>query len=362
MKIERCDIFRYDIPLLRPLSLMGRVITKRSGLIIFVYESKGRTGIGEVAPFPGLHKEDLPNAQDHLYRVIEIVTGSSIPEDFHQLRCWWNQIEKPLPPSVAYGLEQALLLLLVQARGIPLYKLLFKTYHSIVRVNGLLTGTFDEIIQMARQYINDGYGTLKLKVGQRSLDEDILIVKSVRSTIGSETGLRLDANRRWSLEESVRFGKAVFQYQIEYIEEPTKTIEELSYFYQQTGIPVAMDESLSELCESGSDWPFGIRAVILKPGLIGGIFKTMEIAIRAKDSQILPIISCAFQSGFSHAVLAQLSAGLADTEIAMGLDTYRWFKYDILQRPFHVMQGQVDVRDAARIMRDLRFDVLEKLT
>lgn len=362
MKIERCDIFRYDIPFLRPLTLMGRVIKKRSGLIILVHERKGRTGIGEVAPFPGFHKEDLAEAQDHLCRVIEKITGSSIPADLQQLRCWWNQHGKPLPPSVAYGIEQALILLLASVRGVPLYQLLFKTYHPIVRVNGLLTGTSEEIIQMARQYIQDGYGTLKLKVGHRSLDEDIQIVKSVRSTIGSKIGLRLDANRSWFLEESARFGKAVSPYQIEYIEEPTKTFEELSGFYQQTGIPVAMDESLSEWCETGSDWPFGIRAVILKPGLIGSIFKTMEIAIRAKDSQILPIISCAFQSGYSHAVLAQLSAGLADTEIAMGLDTYRWFKYDILQRPFHVMRGQVDVRDAARIIRDLRFDVLEKLT
>jgi O-succinylbenzoate synthase len=362
MKIEMCDIFRYDIPLFRPLTLMGRVITNRSGLIILVHGEKGRTGIGEVAPFPGLHKEDLAEAQDHLSRVIEKITGCSIPEDLQQLKCWRNQLGKPLPQSVAYGIEQALILLLESVRGIPLYQLLFKTYHPIVRVNGLLTGTSDEIIRMARQYIQEGYGTLKLKVGRRSLDEDILIVKSVRSTIGSEVRLRLDANRSWSLEEAVRFGKAVSPYQIEYIEEPTKTIEELSGFYQQTGIPVAMDESLSDWRASGSDWPLGIRAVILKPGLIGGIFKTMEIAALAKDSQILPIISCAFQSGFSHAVLAQLSAGIADPGIAMGLDTYRWFQYDILQRPFRVERGQVDVGDAARIMRELRFDLLEKLT
>ncbi|MGA1790894.1 MAG: o-succinylbenzoate synthase [bacterium] len=362
MKIKRCDIFRYDIPLLRPLNLMGRVITNRSGLIILVYGEKDGIGIGEVAPFPGLHKEDLAEARDYLCRVIDKITGSTIPEDLQQLRRWWDQHEKSLPPSVTYGMEQALILLLASVRGIPLYQLLFKTYHPIVRINGLLTGNFDEIIRMAKQYIHEGYKTLKLKVGRRSLEEDIQIVKSVRSTAGSETGLRLDANRSWSLEEAVRFGKAVSPCQIEYIEEPTKTFEELSGFYQQTGIPVAMDESLSDWCETGSDWPLGIRAVILKPDLIGGIFKTMEIAARAKDSQILPVISCSFQSGFAHAVLAQLSAGIVNPEIAVGLDTYKWFQYDILQKPFHVKRGQVDVRDAARIMRDLRFDLLEKST
>ena len=360
MKIERCEIFRYDIPLLRPLNLMGRIITNRSGLILLLYGEKGVTGMGEVAPFPGLHKEDLAEAREHLCRVIQRITGSSIPEDLQQLRCWWNQHDKPLPPSVAYGMEQALILLLASVRGVPIYQLLFKSYNSIVRVNGLLTGNFDEIIRMAGQYIREGYGTLKLKVGRRSLDEDIRIVKSVRSIIGSNVRLRLDANRSWSLEEAVRFGRAVSPCQIEYIEEPTKTFEELSGFYQQTGIPVAMDESLSDWCETGSDLPPGIRAVILKPDLIGGIFKTMEIATRAKESRIQPIISCSFQSGFSHAVLAQLSAGIVDPEIAVGLDTYKWYQYDILQRPFHVKRGHVDVRDAVRIMRDLRFDVLEK--
>ncbi|MGA1842356.1 MAG: hypothetical protein ACMUIU_17200 [bacterium] len=45
----------------------------------------------------------------------------------------------------------------------------------------------------------------------------------------------------------------------------------------------------------------------------------------------------------------------------MGLDTYRWFKYDILQSPFCVKHGQVHVREADRIIRDLRFDVLTRL-
>lgn len=59
--------------------------------------------------------------------------------------------------------------------------------------------------------------------------------------------------------------------------------------------------------------------------------------------------------------MTQLSAGLGDPGTAMGLDTYKWFQYDILQKPFCVKHGQVDVCEADRIIRDLRFDVLVKL-
>lgn len=362
MNIARCEAFLYEIPLLRSLSMMCRVLTMRSGLIILIRDEEGNAGVGEVAPFPGLHKENLSAAKDSLLGIIEQITGSEVPGNLRDLEVFLNHwFENQGPPSVRFGIEQAFLLLFSCKQKVPLYRLLFRTYNDIVRVNALLTGSVDEIIKEAKQCIREGYRTLKLKVGHRSIDEDIKIVELLRKAISNEIGLRLDANKSWSLKEAISFGKAVVKYNIEYIEEPVKNPDELCGFYYQTGLPVALDESLISLAEAGSEWPEGTRAVILKPSLLGGIFRTMTLAGLAKESKITPVISCAFLSGLSLALLTQLSAGLGYPETAMGLDTYKWFKYDILQRPFCVKQGQVNAREADQIMRNLRFELLARL-
>ena len=53
--------------------------------------------------------------------------------------------------------------------------------------------------------------------------EDVDLTRLVRAAIGDDVGLRLDANRSWSLEQAVEFGRAVGDTNIEYLEEPCAT-------------------------------------------------------------------------------------------------------------------------------------------
>ena len=58
---------------------------------------------------------------------------------------------------------------------------------------------------------------------------------------------------------------------------------------------------------------------------------------------VLPVISCAFLSGIGLSGLAQFAAAYAPENVAMGLDTYKWLKEDLLEKPFRADEGKVDI-------------------
>ncbi|MBF0495624.1 MAG: o-succinylbenzoate synthase [Deltaproteobacteria bacterium] len=360
MKLARLAVWRYDLPLVRPLHLMGRTMATRAGYLIRLTDDFGHQGYGEVAPFPGLHREDLDLAGRQLHQLGRVLPGAEVPADIRRVdgafEDWLRRLN--LAPSVRFGVELAGLNLLAGIEGHPLYDFFSSPAHRTILINGLVTGPVAEAAEQAEQLRAEGYRVVKLKVGRQPLPVDVAAVKAVSRVLGDGVKLRLDANRTWSLSEAVDFGRSLDPDQIEYIEEPVRRPDQVTPFFQQTGIAVALDESLTELTESGLAFPMGVRALILKPSLLGGIEKTAWYARMAALLGLVPVLSSAFDSGVSLSALAQLAAVLTPPDVAMGLDTYKWLKEDLLTEPFRAEQGRVDAEEAFNRSKTIRSDLL----
>ena len=59
MRIARVDVFRYELPLARPLVLRTCICTSRSGLLLRFEDGDGAFAFGEAAPLPGFSREHL---------------------------------------------------------------------------------------------------------------------------------------------------------------------------------------------------------------------------------------------------------------------------------------------------------------
>ncbi|MBF0475720.1 MAG: o-succinylbenzoate synthase [Deltaproteobacteria bacterium] len=363
MKLTQLEVWRYDLPLVRPLHLMGRTMVTRAGYLIRLQDESGHQGYGEVAPFPGLHQEDLDLAGRQLQQLGRVLPGAEVPADIRRLdgafEDWLGRLN--LAPSVRFGVELAGLNLLAGIEDRPLYDFFSTPLHRAILINGLLTGPMAEVTAQAEQLRAEGYRVVKLKVGRQPLPVDVATVRAVSRVLGDGVKLRLDANRTWSLSEAVDFGRSLDLGQIEYIEEPVKRPDQVTPFFQQTGIAVALDESLTELTGSGSPLPKGVRSLILKPSLLGGIEKTAWYARMAKLLGLVPVLSSAFDSGVSLSALAQLAAALTPPDVAMGLDTYKWLKEDLLTEPFRAEQGRVDAEEAFHRSKAIRWDLLKPM-
>jgi O-succinylbenzoate synthase len=107
-------------------------------------------------------------------------------------------------------------------------------------------------------------------------------------------------------------------------------------------IPVALDESLLEMGPGDlSSWPT-IKAVVLKPTLLG-FEKTIQFSRSALHVGMTPVISSAFESGVGLKVLSQIASSLHGDHVPAGLDTLDWFAEDLLPTPLTIKDGKMVV-------------------
>jgi L-fuconate dehydratase len=77
-----------------------------------------------------------------------------------------------------------------------------------------------KMARLARAAVDEGFKLIKLKVGS-SLTDDIRRMGVARSVVGDETGLAIDANQRWDVNEAVDWVSALAPFSPYWIEEPT---------------------------------------------------------------------------------------------------------------------------------------------
>lgn len=363
MKLANITLFHYCLPLVRPLRMMGQAIIERTGLLIRFQDENNHSGWGEIAPFPGLHRENLSTTEAQLLQSQKTLRGHSLPPDLPQLNGAFERWleEYQLFPSVRCGVETAALNLLANAQGKPLCALLSPRYRSAVSVNALLSGSPEEIRAQLPSLVAEGYKAVKLKVGRQKVHDDAEFVRQVRRALPGSVSLRLDANRAWQLREAVDFGKAIRDCSIEYIEEPLQIPSELNKFHAETGLVLALDETLAEI-SPGDFRPFpGLAALILKPSVIGGFARTLQLARLAAIHQLKAVISSVFSSGVGLAAEAALAACVNEEDIPAGLDTCRWLAEDLLAEAFPLQNGQIEVEEAFRRGQVIRMEMLERI-
>ena len=95
------------------------------------------------------------------------------------------------------------------------------------------------------------------------------------------------------------------------------------------------------------------RAVVLKPTLLGGLSRALDLAEGAKAMGMKAVISSSYESGVGTGALVALAAMVG--EEPAGLDTYRRLGEDVIEVPLDLPVPVVDVGRATEAAR--RVDV-----
>ena len=359
MKIGRVDIFSYALPLVQPLRLKDHVLTERTGFLLRLESDSGAAGWGEVAPLPGFSAESADKIRSELGDLRRLLPGRELPPkptsltgQFHQWPTsrWWAN-------SIHCGLEMAVLNLLASHQTVPLARLLTERPLETIHINGLIVDP-DNVTETVRRLHRDGYRAIKLKVGRGEIETDIERTRDAFHELGSATALRLDANRAWSYDDAIRFARGITDCEIEYIEEPLSESTRLGEYSEQTGLPVALDESLAHLTPAQlADLAF-VKAVVLKPTLLGGFDRAAAFARAARRHNMKVVISSCFESSVGIAALAQLAAAFDTFNTPAGLDTLDWFQCDLLIEPIDCSHGRMRIGQLARVAADVNLTML----
>jgi O-succinylbenzoate synthase len=357
--VQSLQLFRYRIALRHPAAVRGHVVSWREGVLVRVGDEAGRTGWGEVAPYPGLSAESLSEAVAALTRVADDLAG--IPVDAQEvlsgavyLRCG------RLPASALFGLESALLDRMAGAAGLGLRGILSDDPRAHIEINALLAGCTDAAREEALALAEAGFRVFKVKAGDGDPAGEAAWLRRLHRALPASCRFRVDANRAWTLEQARAFLQALGDCPLEYLEEPLSDPTGLPAL--ATSAPVAMDESFRDGGLGMLDACPDCVAVVLKPGLCGGISGVVADARELHRREVRVVISSVFESGIGVRALAHLAAGLGTPGAACGLDPYRWIVEDVVEPVVEMDTGVLDVAAMERELPMMRMDRLTPLT
>ena len=124
------------------------------------------------------------------------------------------------------ALEGAMLDLRGKAAGLPIHRLL-GALHTRVPVyysGGLwIPVPPHELQKTAANIIAHGYKAMKLRVSAGKISDQVARIKAVREVAGPDIKLMVDAGQRLNVEDAIRLGRAIEEFQIEWFEEPVQS-------------------------------------------------------------------------------------------------------------------------------------------
>jgi O-succinylbenzoate synthase len=193
-----------------------------------------------------------------------------------------------------------------------------------------------------------GCTTAKVKVAQAGqvLRDDVDRVAAVRDLLGPSGRVRVDANGAWSLADARWAVAALAAFDLEYVEQPCASIEDLALLriaLARAGVEVlvAADESVRKAEDPLRVARAGAADVlVLKVAPLSGVRPALEIALQCG----LPVVvSSALDTSVGISAGAALAAALPALPYACGLATTSLMAADVVRHSLDGHGGSIPV-------------------
>lgn len=193
-----------------------------------------------------------------------------------------------------------------------------------------------------------GCTTAKIKVADHpgSASEDEARVEAVRDALGPSGEVRIDVNGRWGVDEALERIRVLARYDLEYVEQPCATTEELAELRRRlasrgVNVRVAADESIRR--SGDPERVVALEAAdvaVLKVQPLGGV----RACLRLAETLGLPVVvSSALETSVGIAAGVALAAALPELPFACGLNTVTLFADDVAVDPLVAVDGFLPV-------------------
>jgi D-galactarolactone cycloisomerase len=379
MKVTGLDTYLLSAPLPQAVRTSTHTIASVSEVVVKLTTDAGLVGVGEGhGPFLFQSGADgLRGVKSILDAIRPLVVGQ---DPFESERIWQDLFAltytsvRGIPPlarqqrpliTALSAIDIALWDLKGKAVGRPVHALLGGALRR--RVPAYVTGFYyrdgersDDLVREAAMYREQGYRTLKVKVGGLTPEADAERVGIIRKAAGKDVALMLDANQGWSLPTAVRAAALCAPHDIFWLEDPMPWFDErrtLERLRSETDIPIAAGETEYS--------PFGLRTM-LDEGLVdylivdstwaGGLTTWRKAAVMAEMAHV-PMAAHHDPQIHVHAVAASPTGFILESFADPSRDPL-WFEL-FRERPA-ITDGFMAVPEAPGLGLELRDETLEK--
>ncbi len=237
-------------------------------------------------------------------------------------------------PSVKAGVNMALYDIHGKTANMPLYRLLGGYRDKIETSVTIGLNPVDIMVGKAKEYVSQGFTCLKVKCGMDP-DQDIETILAIRSVVGSNIKIRLDANEGYTLEKALHVIETLEKLgaDIEILEQPTpaKYLYALKEITSQCPVPIMADETALTLRDSLKLIKMEIADMInIKLMKIGGINNAIKANIFAELAEIPVMVGCMNESMGAMAAGVHFACAFKNITYA-DLDSALDFEKDIVR-------------------------------
>lgn len=321
VSIQKLEVFVIAMPLIGVFSSGGKSKDVTKGAVVRITASDGAYGISSVDPstravFPD-RAEDI--ASMIIEKIKPLVVGMS-PTNINRLSDVMASLAGVQIGAKA-AVEMAAIDLTCRRLGVSLVEFLGGAVSDTVVFNGWVGELpADDAALDAAWWAKAGFKSLKIKIGG-DVDADIQRVQAVRSAVGNDVHLRMDANEQYSVADAIRLCDAIKGCNMQLFEQPVPRddLAGLAKIRRVGGISVMADEAISDHAsllkvieaDCADLVKFGIAQA-------GGIMPAIRMMATAEAAGLKVVMGHGF--GLDMSTMAEIMVGASSSNILSGLE------------------------------------------
>lgn len=253
MKITKVEIMATDVPFKGSQENVGEIALGKwktcRFVIVKVHTDEGIIGHGESAPFARLSQLGQKPIVDVL---VDYLAPAVIGKDPFDLEAIWRAMDRATPYAAqAKGaIDMALYDIMGKKTGMPAYNFLGGIVRREIPLQAIVTlDTLDNMKEASLNWVDKGFGTIRIKLGLGDLKKDMLLVHEIRKAVGDNVKIRVDPNQAYSVKEALKMIPVLEEHDIEIYEQPVAwdDLDGLAQVNAATFIPVMPHEAMSSI-------------------------------------------------------------------------------------------------------------------
>lgn len=285
MKITKLQTQLVNLPLEKPIKTAIHQMESVGCVLVSIHSNEGLVGEGYCF---ALNAERLKAFDEIVKSYATLIEG----QDSDYIEAIWENIyqslnamgQKGMTIGALAAVDTALWDLQGKALNKPLHRIFgacrdrVRTYAS----SGLwLSQGIDELCAEAQAFIDQGFHSMKIRLGKPTWQEDIERVKAVREAIGNDVELLSDANQSLNTKQAIKLGRELEAYDIAWFEEPVSAMNLTGHAEIRQKLDINIASGETEYTRYGMKAMLDIQACdILMPDLqrMGGITELRKVA------------------------------------------------------------------------------------
>ena len=319
--ITKVECWPVDIPMTDPFVVATGARTVAQNVFLRVTLTNGAQGFGEAAPFPEVGGENRESCLAALQQLGKQLLGRSAVHYKDIGRLLFELA--PTHPAARCGLETACLDAFCRASNTPMWQFWgsadVREYDTDITIP---ICDLDKTLNLARGWYAKGFRLFKMKVG-KDVTEDIRRLEAVHKALPGIAFIG-DGNQGFSRRDCLTFANGIknFGGTMVLLEQPVvrDDLDSLAAIRRETGMPVAVDESVRSLEDAHEIVKRGAADYINIKIMKTGVAEAVEIASFTKQAGLKLMIGGMVESRIAMGCSFSLVLGLGGFEI-LDLDT-----------------------------------------